>query len=62
MWLGGLHTDNDSDTDANTDADDRQSMIVGSIVDKPNEPKMQYMWHNALFKVPNSNCKSQNCL
>ena len=37
MWLAGLYTDNETDT--NND-DDGQSMIVqGSLVDEPNKPK-----------------------
>ena len=39
MWLGGLYTD-DTNADTNTD-NDGQSMI-GSLVDKPNEPKSQF--------------------
>ena len=38
MWLEGLYTD---DIDADTDPDnDRKHNCVGSLVDKPNEPKM----------------------
>ena len=38
MWLGGLYTDDDADTDI-----DGQSMIV-SLVDNPNEPIKPYSW------------------
>ena len=34
MWLGGLYTDNNTDTDANSDTDpdnDGQSMIVWAL-------------------------------
>ena len=42
MWLGGLYTHgSDANTDSDTD-NDGQSMIVGSLVDKPNEPKIAF--------------------
>ena len=36
MWLGGLYTHN-ANTDSDTDNDKHD--CIGSLVDKPNEPK-----------------------
>ena len=44
LWVGGVCTDNDANDD------DGQSMIVlGSLLDKPNEPNITYRFHSHLL-------------
>ena len=57
MRLGGLYTDNDNDTNSDSDIDsdtDNCLGCIGSLVDKPNEPKTtcaQFIFLHSLLKM-----------